>query len=319
MNNSSRTDIDIQKTREIRCINALQEAKSRHHKYLSKNDYEQMNILPCSDTIIKILGGKWTLAKKAAGLPTRPRRGQYDEQDCINSLKEAKKLLGHSPSVRDYDELGLSPSRKVIKRLFGNWNTAIKSAGFEPNKSQHATAVKQYRKEDCIESLKKAKKIVGKSPTCEEYDELGVYPSYDTICRNFESFNDAKKEAGLRCYNEGTKNYQSKSNNYGPNWLQIREYIFDIKGHNCAHCGINRTENFELFGKDMAIHHIIPYQKFECRKIANHHSNLTPLCHSCHARIEPKDLENQCDILNINNPDVEKYIKSSNPNVLVKI
>lgn len=133
----------INNSKRLRCINALRKAKLQHHKYLSKNDYEKMNILPCSDTIIGVLGGKWSLAKKAAGLPTKPSRGQYTEEDCIESIKQSKEILGHPPNVRDYDELGLSPSRKVIKKLFGKWNIAIKAAGFQLNTSQKSTAKKK--------------------------------------------------------------------------------------------------------------------------------------------------------------------------------
>ena len=101
------------------CIKALHKAKSQIDEYLSKNKYEKINILPSSSTIIKVLGGTWSLAKKEAGLLTKPSRGQYDEKDCINSIKRAKNILGYTPSIRDYNELGLSPSRKVIKKLFG--------------------------------------------------------------------------------------------------------------------------------------------------------------------------------------------------------
>lgn len=167
--------------------------------------------------------------------------------------------------------------------------------------------------------MKKAKKIIGSSPTREEYDSLGLYPSYDTIIKNFESYNAAKRKAGLKCYADYTGDYKSASNNYGPNWNQIRASVFDIHNHQCLNCGINRDENFELFGKDMTVHHVVPYKEFKCRKIANHKSNLTPLCHSCHAQMEAKNIEIQCDILQINKPVVEKYTNKSTPEVLTEI
>jgi len=301
------------------CINALHEAKSKSEGYLSKNKYEKMDILPSSSTIIKVLGGKWSIAKEEAGLPTKPSRGQYDEQDCINSIKRAKDILGYKPSIRDYNELGLSPSRKVIKRLFGKWNIAIKAAGFEPNTSQTNNQNSKYTKEDCIKSLKKSAKIIGSSPTRKQYDSIGLYPSYDTIIKHFDSFNKAKKQANLECYNTGCKEYESTKNNYGSNWSEIRENIFETYNNCCQKCNINRRKNFKLYGKDMSIHHIIPFKNFESTKIANHKSNLIPLCHHCHAQIEPKKPKKQCEILDIQIPDVISYQNESNVQVLTNI
>ncbi len=308
---------NINSKREM-CITALHKAKSQTEGYLSKNKYERMNILPSSSTIIKTLGGTWSRAKKEAELPTKPGRGQYDEKDCINAIKKATDILGYTPSIRDYEELGLSPSRNVIKKLFGKWNIAVKAAGFKPNTSRSNNQGKQYTRKDCIESLKKAAKIIGSSPTREQYDLLGLYPSYDTIQKNFESFNNAKKEANLECYNTGNKEYSSKNNNYGPNWSKIRESVFE-EHDGCKCCGINRRENFDLYGKDMAIHHIIPFKNFESKKIANHKSNLVPLCHHCHAQLEPKNVENQCNELDISKPDVISYQDESNAKILTKI
>jgi hypothetical protein len=307
---NNNTIVDL--SREQKCINALQEAKSRHHKYLSKNDYEKMDILPCSDTIIKIFDG-WSNAKKAAKLPTKPSRGQYDEEDCINSIINAESILGHSPSIREYDDLGLSPSRKVIKRLFGKWNIAIKSAGFNPNTSGNATSTRMYTKEDCIESLNKASNIIGRSPTREEYDDIGLKPSYYAIIDILDSFNKAKKKAGLKCYNE--KCSKNNQNDYGSNWYSIRQSVFEVKCNKCKSCGISRKENINRFGHDMPVHHIIPYQNFESRLIGNHISNLIPLCHSCHGYLESKPVDKQCSILDIKKPIVKEYQNESNPQI----
>lgn len=302
-----------------RCINALKTAKSEHSKYLSKNNYEKMNIKPCAATIIRVFDG-WNNAKKAANLPTRPSRGQYNEQDCIDAIIECEKILGYSPSIRKYDEIGLSPSRKVIKKLFGDWNTAIKSAGFEPNISGKSTSKRLYNKKDCVTSLNKAADILGHSPTREEYEKLGFKPSYSVIIDIFDSFNDAKKESNLTCYNTGScKNNNNTKNNYGSDWDSIRESVFKNRGNACKLCGLERQENKYEFGCDMPIHHIIPFRKFNSSAIANHISNLIPLCHSCHTYIEPYSHTEQCDILNIKKPIVTEYVEETNAKIISNV
>ena len=167
--------------------------------------------------------------------------------------------------------------------------------------------------------MKKCAKIIGSFPTREQYDSIGLYPSYDTIVKNFDTFNKAKKEANLECYNTGCKEYKSIKNNYGSNWSEIRECIFEKYNHCCQKCSIDRRENFELYGKDMSIHHIIPFKNFESTKIANHKSNLIPLCHHCHAQIEPLNPKKQCKKLDISIPDVMPYQNESNVQVLTNI
>lgn len=289
---------NIYESKEERCIQALKRAKSIHHKYLSKNDYEKLNILPCACTISKVFNG-WSNAKKSAGLPTRPARGEYNEKDCIESIRKAYNSLGHAPSIRDYDELGYSPSRKVIKKLFGDWNTAIKSAGFEPNNSKNYYPETKYNPEDCLKSLKEAENKIGKSPTLEEYRNLQIKPSYSIFLKFFGSFNNAKEKIGMKCYNTKNKTRKRNKIDYGRNWKNIRKSVFDMRGENCLVCNISRKKNFEIIGKDLDVHHIIPFNKFKNKEIANQLQNLVPLCSSCHGYIENKTIEEQCEILNI--------------------
>lgn len=294
------------------CIQALKKAQSKHSKYLSKNDYEKMDMLPCAKTIIKVLGnGKWSTAKRKAGLDCKPSRGQYTKKDCIEALNEAYEHLGDVPSTRMYDKLDIKPSRKVIKSKFETWNNAIESAGYNPRPSGKKTAEKEYSKKDCLNALKKAAKILGKSPTCKEYSDLGINPSYATIIKNFESFNVAKKKAGLSCYNDYSDEYIPKENNYGMNWYKIRQDILKSHNNQCSHCGCTRDKNKELYNKDLAIHHIIPFKRFDSKCIANHESNLVPLCSSCHSHIEYKSIQEQCELLNINVPLVHSQLVSS--------
>jgi hypothetical protein len=47
----------------------------------------------------------------------------YTREDCIEGLKQARKELGHSPTIREYNELDISPSAGTIRKTIG-WDEA---------------------------------------------------------------------------------------------------------------------------------------------------------------------------------------------------
>lgn len=79
----------------------------------------------------------------------------------------------------------------------------------------------------------------------------------------------------------GYKNY------YGPNWKRQRQAARERDGHICQECGKTREEN----GKELDVHHIIPFRKFKYKAgendnylQANQLDNLTTLCTNCHSK-----------------------------------
>lgn len=54
----------------------------------------------------------------------------YTKQDAIDSLQEAAEILEETPSIRQYETLGLSPSRSVIQSNWG-WQDTKQEAGLE--------------------------------------------------------------------------------------------------------------------------------------------------------------------------------------------
>lgn len=53
----------------------------------------------------------------------------YTKSDCLESLIEAERRLGHSPSQTEYNSLDIRPSVYTIKNKCGGWNSAKKQAG----------------------------------------------------------------------------------------------------------------------------------------------------------------------------------------------
>jgi len=69
----------------------------------------------------------------------------YTEQDCIDALKRSYNILGHSPTIREYNELELSPSGATIKNILGKWDKAKSLANL--NKCD---STKEHTKPKCI-------------------------------------------------------------------------------------------------------------------------------------------------------------------------
>jgi len=57
------------------------------------------------------------------------------DQDCIEALREAARVLGKSPTKAEYEALGLTPASATIVRTIGGWNDAKERAGLSTNAS----------------------------------------------------------------------------------------------------------------------------------------------------------------------------------------
>jgi len=96
----------------------------------------------------------------------------------------------------------------------------------------------------------------------------GVYRGYCKECKN------KARRTGNPVGNKGIFRSRGKGGRYD---CKFREQIKERDGHKCTRCG--NTENLHA-------HHIVPWKvsvdlRFEP-------SNLTTLCESCHAVVEPK-------------------------------
>ena len=68
----------------------------------------------------------------------------------------------------------------------------------------------------------------------------------------------------------------------GGNWKNQADKARARDGYCCASCGM--TE--DALGRQMDVHHKIPYRLFDSPQEANKLSNLISLCPSCHKKIE---------------------------------
>jgi DEAD/DEAH box helicase domain-containing protein len=74
--------------------------------------------------------------------------------------------------------------------------------------------------------------------------------------------------------------WQNVTNDYGKDWVRIREIVLNRDKNKCQVCGA-------LSGSSgLHVHHKIPFKSFSSSQMANEISNLITLCQSCHHRVE---------------------------------
>lgn len=238
----------------------------------------------------------WSNLQRCAGIKvTHP---EYSKENCLNSIIKVKEMLGKSPTVREYESLDIRPHREIIREKCGSFNKAKEMANLDTNIHPQSTP---YDRDKCINSLKRAKSKLGRSPTIREYEMLQYKPSESVIKRLFESWNEAKKEAGLEIYNTES---ESQNRYYGVDWNDTKDSILDRDNYQCRNCCKSIEEHIAEYSMNLHIHHIIKFDKFDSYRIANHSSNLVALCCLCHKRIERLETEEQCEILDLETPKV---------------
>lgn len=234
-------------------------------------------------------------------------QNQYSKRDCIESIQKAAEELDKSPTQTEYKSLDIYPSVSSINRICGSWNEAKKQASLDCT-YKYADS---FSKEECIESLQEAAKILGKSPELKEYKSLDIYPKYKTFYDEFGSWNKAKEAAGLEIYTTG-RSYSKKpsiltmSEKEWKNITPDRRYL--LKRRTRLHriklaAGCNRC-NFNEHPSALEFHHTDPKLKgFEITPgfLSGSHSwketkreikKCEILCSNCH-RIEESNLSYQ--------------------------
>lgn len=89
---------------------------------------------------------------------------------------------------------------------------------------------------------------------------------------------------------EGNPNWEGGHEGYrGSEWYELRRKRKKRDNHNCVLCRKGEEEHKEETGRSLEVHHVMPFEKFERPKDANHIDNLLTLCASCHRMIESGD------------------------------
>lgn len=155
-----------------------------------------------------------------------------------------------------------------------------------------------YTKEDCIEALQKATEELGHSPTCPEYRDLDIYPTYSVFHYKFGSWNEAKKAAGIEQYSQHRDMIEKPDNvKIDGNWEdKSPSYRFKIRQRaklakykiekGCSKCGYDKHPSALDFHhlssseKNYNIGEQIGSRPFE--EVQNEIDKCEIVCSNCH-------------------------------------
>lgn len=104
---------------------ALQEATRRLGHAPTMHEYRRLGLTP-SIKLIQEEFRYWDDALAAAGIEREDER--ITKEECLAALREARDILGHQPTQREYHDLHVSPSVGTIQDRCGSWSAAKRAA-----------------------------------------------------------------------------------------------------------------------------------------------------------------------------------------------
>lgn len=223
--------------------------------------------------------GNWSSALEESGKPW-----QRSEEEIISEIRRVCEELERAPHFKEVQEKS-NIGRGEISKLFGNWTNAVKESGYPP----------QYwsgpSRQDLIDEFVRVYEEKGDIPKVTEFQERGDI-SYTKYYEEFGSWRKTVEAAGLEYsidYHSGEKHGRWKGgavNNYGSNWLYVREERLSLDDFECQNCGMTNEESEKKYGRGLEVHHIVPIKEFEEPEDGNYIENLISLCTDCHRKVE---------------------------------
>jgi len=115
--------------------------------------------------------------------------------DLLNELQRVGEIVGSTPSTADVNEHG-EWSHHPYYRVFEDWETALREAGYEPNPQQSNQDLRASE-EDLPTHLRDLAERLGYPPSSRQMAAFGDYgvSTYET---KFGSWNDALRAAGMK-------------------------------------------------------------------------------------------------------------------------
>jgi len=206
----------------------------------------------------------------------------YDE--LIAELKSVADLLGHAPSLKEFEKFG-AYSCAPYKKRFGDWSNTLNAAGLDMPESTTPIS-----KQDLLNDFERVGRKLGKTPTSDDIDEHGEYASW-TYKQRFDNWHNLVEISVFEVWEMPSgKDHPAWSgghdNYYGPNWKQNRKKALERDEYQCQACNMTQKEHATKYGQGLHVHHIIPQSNFDDYEKQNALNNLITLCRKCHSKYE---------------------------------
>ncbi len=159
-----------------------------------------------SASVFKNRFGSWNNALKLAGFKgNKYKERKFTDDELLKLLKKCGKKNGRTPTLSMVDNDPDMPSQSVYKKRFGNFNNALRLAGFG------ADLVDRYTDDELLQLLKECGKKNGKTPTNRMVKADSNMPSTVTYARHFGSWSNALRLAGFKLKSNQIKSKKAKN------------------------------------------------------------------------------------------------------------
>lgn len=146
----------------------------------------------------------------------RAREGawaRYSDQEVMDSIRAAatevanrnggQVLTGHAyeriRKERTLPDGRPWPSMQTAAIRFGSWRATLEKLGLRANRSSGAAGRQRFSRDDCIEAVREARRLLGRVPTASEYQalasQLDDMPSVATVRHRIGSWQRALRLA----------------------------------------------------------------------------------------------------------------------------
>jgi hypothetical protein len=154
----------------------------------------------CSASSVFRRFGSWSGAKEQAGISedlssNAGRKKKYSDEQILSHLRECSNRHGTATTALLDQEEDLVNSSVAIER-FGSWSEAKERAGLNPDARADNARPREYSDAEYLALLRDCEKKYGRA-TQRVFGDADEYPSAGAIRKRFESWADAKEQAGL--------------------------------------------------------------------------------------------------------------------------
>ena len=123
------------------------------------------------------------------------RKGKYTNEQLLEMIRAFERRHGHTPSHADCRAKNGLPSSTTFAKIWGNYNNAIRAAGFEPNPD---TVERQYSAEELQLKLRQLGKEIGYVPIITDLRKAKGYPDRGNYERRYGNLKHALDAAGIK-------------------------------------------------------------------------------------------------------------------------
>lgn len=181
----------------IKSLKQLSDKLNRVPKY---SDTIKTSMCPSGTTYIRYFGS-WNQALREAGFETNQGDfNPYSEEELLNIVKNLANEMNRTPRLSDLNKREDLPSPSTYQNNFESWNAVLEKLDIPRNRYND-------RGDELLNHLREMSEKLGRTPRVSDIDDADNRPSSVHFHKQFGSWNNALRAAGLEINKIGGSRY----------------------------------------------------------------------------------------------------------------